>query len=92
MRIVIEIDDDKLREQLEEEVRSILVHDAVEAARKSWGEGYRFRTDTKAVMREIIRENMDMFADKAIAAAAKSIENRAIRQRMDAFFKEDDDD
>ena len=88
MKIVIEIDDDKLREQIEEEVRSILVHDAVESARKSWGEGYRFRNDTKAVMREVIRENMDMFADKAIAAAAKSIENRAVRQKLDAFFKE----
>ena len=88
MKIVIEIDDNKLREQLEEEVRSILVRDAVEAARKSWGDGYRFRNDTKAVMREVIRENMDMFADKAIAAAAKSIENRAVRQKLDAFFKE----
>lgn len=88
MKIVIEIDDDKLREQLEDEVRSILIREAVEAARKSWGEGYRFRNDTKAVMREVIRENMDMFADKAIAAAAKSIENRAVRQKLDAFFKE----
>ena len=91
MKIVIEIDDDKLREQLEEEVRRVVIQDAVEETRKAWGNGYRFRTDAKAVMREVIRENMDIFADKAIAAAAKSIENRAIRQKLDTFFKGDDE-
>lgn len=43
-------------------------------------------------MREVIRENMDSFAERAIAAAAKSIENRAIKQRLNDFFKEDDND
>lgn len=85
MKIMIEIDDEKLQE----EVYRMVVEEAVADVRKSWGEGYRFRADTKAVMREVIRENMDSFAERAIAAAAKSIENRAVRQKLDDFFKED---
>ena len=85
MKIMIEIDDEKLQN----EVYRMVVEEAVAAVRKSWGEGYRFRADTKAVMREVIRENMDSFAERAIAAAAKSIENRAVRQKLDDFFRED---
>lgn len=85
MKITIEIDDEKLQE----EVYRMVVEEAVAGIRKSWGEGHRFRADTKAVMREVIRENMDNFAERAIAAAAKSIENRAVRQKLDDFFKED---
>lgn len=85
MKITIEIDDDKLQD----EVYKMVVEEAVAGVRKSWGEGYRFRADTKAVMREVIRENLDSFAERAIAAAAKSIENRAVRQKLDDFFKED---
>lgn len=88
MKITVEIDDAKL----EEAVYKMVLEEAVASVRKSWGEGYRFRNDTKAVMREVIRENMDSFAERAIAAAAKSIENRAIKQRLNDFFRRDDDE
>ena len=55
---------------------------------KDWGTGYRFRNDTKEVMREVIKANMDEFADRAIAAAAKSIENRGIKRAMADLLKE----
>lgn len=88
MKITIEIDDERLKE----EVYRAVLEEAVADVRKSWGQGYIFRNDTKAVMREVIRENMDSFAERAIAAAAKSIENRAIKQRLNDFFREDNDE
>ena len=51
--------------------------------------GHRFRNDTKAVMREVIRDNMDEFADRAVAAAAKSIENRGIKRAVADLLKEE---
>ena len=51
MKITFEIDDEKLQE----EVYGLLVKEVKERVQKQWGEGYRFRNDTKAVMREVIR-------------------------------------
>ena len=83
MKITVEIDE-KL---LQDAVMAVLVEDVAKAVRKNWGEGHHFRNDTKAVMREVIRENMDEFAERAIAAAAKSIENRALKMKLEALTK-----
>lgn len=83
MKVTIEIDENLLNEA----VMNVLVQNISAEIEKKWGEGYRFRTDAKAVMREVIRENMDVFADRAIAAAAKSIENRAIKKNLDALMQ-----
>lgn len=78
MKITIDLDE----HEIVEAVKNVLIHHFAEEARKEWGVGYRFRTDTKAAMREVIRENLDSFADRAVAAAAKSIENRAVKAQI----------
>ena len=85
MKITVEIDEEKIRRAVFEELVSQVNKEIV----KSWGEGHRFRNDTKAVMREVIRDNMDEFADRAVAAAAKSIENRGIKRAVADLLKEE---
>lgn len=82
MEYRIGIDEGKIAKLVEER----LVEELTDAVKQSWGIGYAFRRDCKEVMREVIRENIDDFAERAIAAAAKSIENRAIKQKMNELL------
>lgn len=84
MKIVVDINEEDLRNS----VSMVLVKQLSAEIMKDWGTGYRFRNDTKEVMREVIKANMDEFADRAIAAAAKSIENRGIKRAMADLLKE----
>lgn len=87
MEYRIGIDEERIARLVEER----LVQELTEAVKASWGVGYAFRKDCKEVMREVIRANIDDFASRAIAAAAKSIENRAVRQKLNDIFKEASD-
>lgn len=82
MKITIDIDENEIAEA----VKAVLIEHLAEETRREWGAGHRFRTDTKTVMREVISKNMDLFADKAVAAAAKSIENRAVKTQMEKLM------
>lgn len=84
MKFEIEIDEEKLADRVE----AVLVEYAVEAIRKEWGAGYRFRQDSKSIMREAIRANMDELSERAVAAAATSIANRAIKEKMKEILNE----
>ena len=85
MKITVEIDEEVLRDA----VYAVLVDKISKEVQKDWGEGRRFRNDTKEVMREVIKANMDEFSDRAIAAAAKSIENRGIKRALADLMKEE---
>lgn len=82
MEYRIGIDEEKIAKAVEER----LIEELTVALKASWGMGHVFRKDCKEVIREIIRENIDDFAERAIAAAAKSIENRAIKQKMNELL------
>lgn len=84
MKFEIEIDEEKLADRVE----AVLVEYAVEAIRKEWGAGYQFRQDSKNIMREAIRANMDELSERAVAAAATSIANRAIKEKMKEILNE----
>lgn len=80
MKIEFEFDDDELREAVKEVI--------IETMRKrivgqAFGEGRMYRDFTKQAVREAIRGDIDNLSNRAVAAAAKSIENRAVKKLID---------
>lgn len=80
MKITVEIPD----EEIESAVTKLLTERISENLYEKWrGEGYAYRKDIKAIIRELMKENMDDFTDRAVKAAAASIENRGIKKLME---------
>lgn len=49
---------------------------------------YVTRKEVKAVIRDLLKEHMDELAGRAVSAAAKSIENRAVKKLLDRISEE----
>lgn len=49
---------------------------------------YVTRKEVKAVIRDLLKEHMDELADRAVSAAATSIENRAVKKLLDRISEE----
>lgn len=79
MEITIKIDD----EEIQEMATRIIAEKIVKELNSGHGMGYTYRRDVKAIIREILRENIDDLSGRAVAAASKSIENRAVKKLID---------
>lgn len=79
MEITIKIDD----EEIQEMATRIIAEEIVKELNSGHGMGFTYRRDVKAIIREILRENIDDLSDRAVAAASKSIENRAVKKLID---------
>lgn len=82
MKIEIEIDEQKFIEDVTNAAKIDCAQKLSKNIREGWHEGYAYRKLIKEVIREAIKENMDDLADRAVAAAAKSIENRAVKKLL----------
>lgn len=79
MDITIRIDEEKVTDHIEKLI--------AEQIAKELGAGRehlscRYHVEVRSVIREVMRENFDMLAKEAVSAAAKSIENRAIKNKL----------
>lgn len=81
MKVIIEIDDKEISQQVEKIVTEQLARDILG---RDGNRSYYFRKDVKEIIRSILRENMEEISDRAVAAAAKSIENRGIKKMLEA--------
>lgn len=78
MKLAIEIPDEEITAEVKKIVTEKLAHELY----KGWYAGREYRRDIKEVVREVIKADKDNLADRAVAAAAKSIENSAIKKLM----------
>lgn len=85
MEIKISIPDEELQEMVASEITKRLVRELCGER----GFGFTFRRDVKAIIREVIRENIDVLSDQAVSAASKSIENRAVKKLMDKLMEDE---
>jgi len=79
MKIEIELADAEIKEA----VLDIIAHDyakRLDAERSTVK--YVTRTEIKEVIRGLLRERMDEYAELAVNAASKSIENRAVKKLL----------
>ena len=83
MKLTIEIDENKVKEHIEKLVSEQIANELAREFGVNEGHlSYRYHVDIRAIMREVIKENYDMLAKEAVSAAAKSIENKAIKEKM----------
>ena len=83
MKIEIEIPDDELKtmvmDKLSERISQHMYN--------GWHEGYVYRKEIKEVVREFIKADIDNLSERAVTAAARSIENRSLKKIADSLVK-----
>lgn len=85
MRITIEISDDELIEEAKQVAIGRIADDIFKEYRSG---GYCYRNAIKECVREVIKRDIDELSDRAIAAASKTIENRALKKMFDKALNE----
>lgn len=89
MKITVDIPD----EEIAEAVKDMLVKNAVdrledELYHDSYARNrYNYREEIKKAIRSLLKEHLDDLSDRAVKAAATSIENRGIKKMMEAVVK-----
>lgn len=79
MEITIQIDGARIAGMIEQDI----VEEATKQLLAGHGLGWTYRKDVKEMIRDVIRANIDDLSQRAVDAAAKSIENRAYKRAVD---------
>lgn len=80
MKITIDIPDEEIEKLVAEKLSD---HIAERLLEREWtGEAHIYRKVIKEVVREIIKSDMDNLSDRAVNAAAKSIETKGVKKLM----------
>lgn len=85
MKITIEIPDDEIREEAKKIVAEKIADDIYGDYRSG---KYCYRNAIKDIVREVIKGDIDNLSDRAVAAAGKSIENRAVKKLIEKLGSE----
>jgi hypothetical protein len=90
MKITVEIDNEAIEQNVTELVSKQLAAELYKELRGSRDMSltYRYHVEVRKIIREVLKENYDALAKEAISAAAKSIESRALKERIKAALEE----
>ena len=83
MKITVEIPDEELKEMVMQNIADRIATNMYHG----WHEGYVYKKEIKEVIREYIKDDIDNLSERAITAAAKSIENRSLKKIADSLVK-----
>lgn len=88
MTITIEINEqeiaDHVKKIVSENIASQLTHELCKGDSLS----YRYHTEVREIIREVMKANYDALAREAVSAAAKSIENKAFKSKVLKLLEE----
>lgn len=79
MKLTIEINEQKVADHIEKLIAEQI---ASELGAGKEHLSYRYHREVREIIREVMRENYDALAKEAVSAAAKSIENRAVKNKL----------
>ena len=85
MRIEVEVSEAEIVERAKEIAANRLADRIIKS---EYGDGYFYRKEIKAAIREVIRGDIENLSNRAVEAASKSIENRAVKKLLERL--EDD--
>ena len=90
MKITIEIDQEAIEQNVTDLVSNQFANELYKELRGSHDTSltYRYHTEVRKIIREVMKENYDVLTKEAVAAAAKSIENRALKEKIRAALEE----
>lgn len=80
MKLTIDIQEDEIAEIAKQIIAERV---AAEVIKSEYGCGRFYRDTIKNVVREVIRSDIDNLSERAVIAASKSIENRAVKKLID---------
>ena len=83
MKITIEISDEELKSMVMDKLSERISQHMY----NGWHEGYVYKKEIKEVVREFIKADIDNLSDRAVLAAAKSIENRSLKKIADSLVQ-----
>lgn len=91
MKITIEIDQEAIEKNVTDIVSNQLAQELYKELRGSRDDSlsYRYHVEVRQIIREVMKENYDALAKEAVSAAAKSIENRALKEKIRAALEEE---
>lgn len=80
MKVTVDISD----EEIMEEAKRLITEKIAERIRGEYmnSERYCYRNVIKECVREAIKQDIDNLSDRAVMAASKSIENRAVKKLL----------
>jgi hypothetical protein len=89
MKLTIEVDNKAIEQAVTEAVTNQLASELYKELRGSRGDrlSYNYHTEIREIIRQVMRENYDSLAKEAVSAAAKSIENRALKEKIKAVLE-----
>lgn len=92
MELTIEVDNKAIEQAVTEAVTNQLAAELYKELRGSRQDtlSYMYHTEIRDIIRQVMRENYDALAKEAISAAAKSIENRALKEKIKAVLEENE--
>lgn len=82
MKIEIDIPDEELVAMIKEKLTERIAQNMYQG----WHEGYAYRKEIKEIVREVIKDDIDNLSKRAVDAASKSIENRALKKFADSLL------
>ena len=90
MKITIEIDNEAIEKNVTDLVSNQLAAELYKELRGSRGTSltYLYHVEVRKIIREVMKDNYDVLAKEAVSAAAKSIENRALKEKIRAALEE----
>lgn len=93
MKITIDIPNEEIKEAVVEKVSEVLAKEMLE---QNYGDALFYRRTIKECIREVIKSDISELSDRAVEAAAKSIENRAVKKlwnqlQTDSIFAKEDE-
>lgn len=84
MKITVNIDDQELIEAAKE----VAIRRIADDIFSSYRSGHYYKTVIKECVREAIKSDIDELSERAVAAAAKTVENKAIKKMFDKVLTE----
>lgn len=90
MNITIEIDNEAIEQNVTDIVSNQIAQELYKELRgdRNISLTYRYHIEVRKIIREVLKENYDALAKEAVSAAAKSIENRALKEKIRAALEE----
>ena len=89
MTITIEVDNEAIEKNVTDLVSNQLAKELYKELRGSRDTiSYLYHVEVRKIIREVMKDNYDVLAKEAVSAAAKSIENKALKEKIRAALEE----
>ena len=91
MIITLEVDNDALAQNVTDMVSNQLAAELYKEIRGSRDTSlsYRYVIEVRKIIREVLKENYDALAREAVQAAAKSIANKALKEKIRSALEDE---